>query len=153
MPQVEESILSRADELIAGCPSGVEGMDEALARVESNIHGTETLIDGVVHALSASPNSTALAARLSSLEAGLLDEQADRAVIVDRIAVASSPVLARRLSDLKASLIAKKVNRAEVNARLRVLLRSIEIDHVHGQLVFNWKHGGESSLMYAWPRG
>ena len=38
----------------------------------------------------------------------------------------------------------------EVNALLRQLFTGFTIVYDDGHLVFHWRHGGETSLMYQW---
>ncbi|MBL4858073.1 MAG: recombinase family protein [Erythrobacter sp.] len=42
---------------------------------------------------------------------------------------------------------------ARINAALRSLFDNVVIDYRGGHLRFQWKQGGEASLMYAWPEG
>jgi len=37
------------------------------------------------------------------------------------------------------------------NAALRSVMSSVVVDFQNGNLVFNWKHGGESEVNCAWP--
>jgi DNA invertase Pin-like site-specific DNA recombinase len=61
--------------------------------------------------------------------------------------------LSARLDKLRAAAKATVVDREELHQILRSLLLKVVIDWEHDQLVFHWKHGGESAVLVAtWPQ-
>jgi hypothetical protein len=55
--------------------------------------------------------------------------------------------LHRLLSDDEA-----KADKRAVNAALKVIFSGVTVDYQTGLLRFQWRHGGEACLSYAWPR-
>jgi hypothetical protein len=41
--------------------------------------------------------------------------------------------------------------RAAINAAMRSLMKVVVVNYRAGRLVFDWQHGVESDLLYAWP--
>lgn len=54
--------------------------------------------------------------------------------------------LSARLDKLRATATATVVDRVELHSILRSLLTKVVVDWEHEQLVFHWKHGGESAV-------
>lgn len=147
---VEAGLLANLGQFIGDAPSGVEGLDDELAGMDTNVSVYRDLIENLVQALSKGA-SAAVTQKLSELELELSDLQGIRAALLDRIASGSSPVLAKRLRDLEAALSATPLDRPKANALMRSMLASVVVDYPHGLLHFHWKHAGETSLTYAWP--
>lgn len=106
--------------------------------------------DNLVSALAEGP-SPAITKKLREIERGLAEVEAERETVLDKIASGSSPVLAQRLKDLEEVLSAEPLDRPKANLLMRSVLSSMVVDYPNGRLNFEWKHGGESSLQYAWP--
>jgi hypothetical protein len=43
-----------------------------------------------------------------------------------------------------------ELNRTAINTALKVLFKAVVVDYRTGHLRFQWRQGGESSVMYAW---
>lgn len=147
---VEAGFMANLGSFIGNAPSGVEGLDDELATMDNVIGVCQDEGDNLVQALAEGP-SLAITKKLREIERGLAEVQAARVVVLDKIASGSSPVLAQRLRDLEDVLGAEPLNRPKANLLMRSVLTSMVVDYPNGQLVFEWKHGGESSLQYAWP--
>lgn len=148
---VEGAILSNVGSLVGNAPSGVAGLDEELVRIEDQVGIIQDQAINLTDALSQGP-SPALSKRLRELEISLSELERSRDDLIDRITTGSSPVLAKRLKALEVALTEDPLDRPLANAALRSVLSSVVVDYPNGHLIFNWKHGGESSLMYAWPK-
>jgi hypothetical protein len=46
-----------------------------------------------------------------------------------------------------------EVDRAAANTALKVLFSAVTVDYRAGLLRFQWRQGGEASILYALPRG
>jgi hypothetical protein len=61
--------------------------------------------------------------------------------------------LEKRLGELDAALHAERRDNTKANAMLRAMFESITVDYRSGSLEMHWRHGGVSSLTYAWAAG
>ena len=150
LKSAEDGLLSNIDEFIGDAPSGIVGLDIELDKVEISIGVVQDHASNITEALAIGP-SVSLAKKLRELEITLSELEASKVELVDKISSGSSPVLGQRLNDLEAALIAETLDRTKANAHLRSVLASVVIDFPSGKLNFNWKHGGTSSITYAWP--
>lgn len=96
--------------------------------------------------------SPAVRQRLADLEHLRDETRQARDDLLDRILDASDAVVTKRLEGLERALTAVPLDRGRANAALRTLVTAIVVDYFSGELTFRWKHGGESSLRFAWPR-
>lgn len=149
---VEHGILSNVGSLVGNAPSGVAGLDGELGQVELSIDVIQEQAANLTDALSQGP-SLALSKRLRELEITLSELETSKVGLCEKIATGSSPVLAQRLKALEVALTVDPLDRPLANAALRSVLSSVVVDFPNGNLVFNWKHGGTSSITYAWPVG
>jgi DNA invertase Pin-like site-specific DNA recombinase len=150
LESVEGGLRANLGGFIGNAPSGVAGLDHELEQVEVSIEVVQDQVSNITEALSGGP-SVSLVKKLRDLEITLAELEVSRADLVDRIGSGSSPVLAQRLRDLEVIFSEEPLDRPRANAALRSVLSSVVVDYVSGQLCFHWKHGGESSVTYAWP--
>ena len=147
---VEQGLLSNIGGFIGKAPSGVAGLDQELEKVEIEIGILQDQVSNLTEAL-AEGISPALAKKLREVEQNLMELESTRSDLGEKITSGASPVLAKRLRELEASLTGEPLDRPKANALLRSVLSSVIVDYPSGELVFNWKHGGTSSVNYAWP--
>lgn len=147
----EDGLLSNLGEFVGTAPSGAEGLDDELARLDAALGALHEQADNIVQAIAGGRPAAALTDRLRALERETSALREARDAVLDKLASASSPVLAKRLQDIEAALKANPLDRPKASALLRGVLHSVVINYPDGRLVFNWKHGGESSVQYAWP--
>lgn len=147
---VEQGLLSNIGGFIGNAPSGLAGLDVELEKVEIEIGVLQDQIGNLTEALSEGV-SPALARRLREVEQNLTELEATRSDLGQKITSGSSPVLIKRLGELESILTAEPLDRPKANALLRSMLSSVVVDYPSGELIFNWKHGGQSSINYAWP--
>ena len=148
---VEHGILSNVGSLVGNAPSGVAGLDGELDHIELQIGVIHDQVINLAEALSQG-SSPVLSKRLRELEITLSDLETAKADLLEKIATGSSPVLAQRLKALEEALTTDPLDRPLANAALRSVISSVMVDFHNGNLIFNWKHGGESSVNYAWPK-
>lgn len=149
---VEAGLLAHLDSFIANAPSAVAGLDDELERLDTVLGVYDDEIENLVDALGKAA-SPAITKRLRTIEVELAEVRAERDAVLVRIDAGSSPVLTERLRNLEAALTAEPMDRRKANVLLRSVLTSVEVDYPNGALNFGWKHGGESSIHYAWPLG
>jgi DNA invertase Pin-like site-specific DNA recombinase len=149
LENVEDAIIANASYLSGTAPTGKDELDHQLERVEAALDGAHESIDNLVSVLAQSP-SPAISAKLHELETSLAAMETERSDLVDRLIAASGPLLAKRLTDLQDALQADPRDNVKANAMLRAMFQSITVDYQTGSLELHWKHGGVSSLNYAW---
>ncbi|KAF1070899.1 MAG: hypothetical protein GAK45_00659 [Pseudomonas citronellolis] len=148
--QVEDAIYANTSYLVGTAPSGKPGLDDELAQLETHLEVTRTAIDNLLEDLATAP-SRIISQRVRELEVSMDHTQTRRDELLDELLAASGPVLMKRLRELEGALEANPRDTARANAALRLVISSVVIDYDSGQLDFTWKHGGESSIVYAMP--
>jgi hypothetical protein len=56
-----------------------------------------------------------------------------------------------KVAELDKEMAKAKPDRQRVHALLRQMVEAMIVDYPRGQLVFQWKHGGENEGTLAWP--
>jgi hypothetical protein len=152
-PAVEGNTLARIDEIIAECPTPrAEGLDARLEEIDTVLgiitDDLETLADAVTGRGGAVET---LVERMRSLEAQHAELKAEQRTLQDRRAVAMGFGFTARLEELREAARTAPLDRTRINAALRVLLARVTPNRGSGMIEFEWKHGGESRIMYGWP--
>jgi DNA invertase Pin-like site-specific DNA recombinase len=148
-PRVEQAFLRDIKSLVASAPAGdkAKGLDAEIENLESALLGTEDTLEAWLSAVGKAP-SVALAKRIRELEADR--EEAKRSLddLLERRETVSGKFVKSRLANLKAVATADPIDRTLLNTALRETVSSVEVDAEQGQLVFHWRHGGESEIVY-----
>ncbi|WP_081070768.1 recombinase family protein [Burkholderia anthina] len=150
LENVETAIVENASFIAGTVPSGREGLDTDLDMAEVRIAATQDEIENLLQALAAAP-STAIAERVRDLELSLDALRTERDILADQLVAANGPLLGKRVEDLRATLEADPMDRAKSNAALRLLLSSVTVDYERGKLMLEWKHGGETEVVFGMP--
>lgn len=150
--QVEDAVCRGAERLGAEAPGADEELDARLERETNNLDALDDAIGNLVSAVEGGMMSPAVRQRLADLEHLRDETRQARDDLLDRILDASDAVVTKRLEGLERALTAVPLDRGRANAALRTLVTAIVVDYFSGELTFRWKHGGESSLRFAWPR-
>jgi DNA invertase Pin-like site-specific DNA recombinase len=150
--RVEATFLENAEYLIATAPAGDNGgdLDGRLDGIEGAIQGTEDGIERLLDAIQRGKSPT-LVARVRDLEDSLDELRKERDQLEEQRAISSGPLVVRKLADLDKVMEAKKLDRTAANTLLRQLLSAAVVDYRSGMLVLQWRHGGETSVMFGWP--
>jgi DNA invertase Pin-like site-specific DNA recombinase len=148
---VEFALVTNAALLAADVPSGDEKLDERLSQVLDAIDATEGVIGNLLEVLEGGA-SGAVSGKLRDYEAALAELTAERDALLTRLAGSSGPILAKRVSAVVAALESEPLDRPRANAALRAVLEAAVVDHSAGTLLLQWKHGGQSSVMFAMPK-
>ncbi|MFM0323714.1 recombinase family protein [Caballeronia glebae] len=146
---VEEAIILNAGYLSGTAPTGKVELDTQLQHTEHAIDATVDAIENLVSVLARSP-SPAVSAKLSGLEVSLETLKGKREELVDQSLAASGPLLEKRLGELDAALHVEPRDNTKANAMLRAMFESITVDYRSGSLEMHWRHGGTTSIVYAW---
>lgn len=151
--EVEAAFVRNWQGLIAEVPAPAQ--DAHLGRVVDDMRGAiaakEDHLADVQEELDRghSPSALRVARRLEE-ELRTLREQL--AVAEARKELADRGVIVHRLEGLREAMEGEdgELDQARTNAALKILFNGVTIDHRTGFLRFQWKHGGETALMYAW---
>lgn len=148
---VEDAIVSNAGFLAGTAPSGSSDLDEVWVSLETGLEATQEQIENLIDAIAIGNNSPTLKERLRTLEDARDAQKAELAALAEKINAASSPVVFGRISDFE-ELVTAGTDKAAINAAMRQLFSKVTIEQECGMLRLEWLHGGESSVMFAWPR-
>jgi DNA invertase Pin-like site-specific DNA recombinase len=152
--QTEEAFVRDGTFIAANAPTGngSENLDAQIEEIETQIDGTKDAIANLLQAIEGG-RSRAVTERLRDLEDSLEELQDQHGKLQDQRAEAAGPLVSQRLAALHDALLQAPtaLDRARVNLLLRQLVLSVTVDHRSGRLVLRWKHGGETSVVFAWP--
>lgn len=151
--EVEAAFVRNWQGLLAEVPAPEQ--DAHLGRVVDDLLGTisakEDHLAEVQQEIERAHSQSALrAARRLEEELRTMREQLADAEA--RKEMADRGVIASRLDGLRDAVEGEDdgLDRARVNAALKVLFNGVTVDHHTGFLRFQWKHGGDTALVYAW---
>jgi hypothetical protein len=147
---VEDAVLANAGFLAGTAPTGRGDLDEAWERLETVLGATEEQIENLIDAIAAGNKSPMLKQRLALLEDARDAQKTELLDLVEKINAASSPLIQRRLADFD-EVVTMGTDKAAINAAMRQLFSTITVDREGGMLRFEWLHGGESNVVFAWP--
>jgi DNA invertase Pin-like site-specific DNA recombinase len=157
---VEQAFMEDWQHLLGTYPADTEQggeLDEKLDQLETGISATEDeiarLLDAVQKGRERRLAVSTVTDRLAGLEADLAQMQAERDDLLKQRQALSPTMVTHRVTDLETMLNERGMDRAAVNVLLRQLFNGIVVDHASGRLVFQWRHGGESTVTYGWPTG
>jgi DNA invertase Pin-like site-specific DNA recombinase len=158
LAEVEDAILHKADRLIADVPAGERGgaIDREAFDLESTIAGTIDHLRDLEDALAANP-SQAGARRLAQLEAELRTHEAAMRDLEEERRLVDGGLIRARAERLHMAIEAAReegesfTDREPINATLKVLFDGVTVDYPNKRLLFHWRQGGVSEMLYAWP--
>jgi len=145
---VEQAFLANAARVADGCPSD----DEAAVTLQAEVKELGTTIDVAIDQIeelsAAAANgklgtARAINDRIVELENVVADARARRDTASAQAEAMTGAVLRKRVEKLQAALNAERLDRAAVNLALRPLVSGVQIDFKHGEVLLQWKHGGE----------
>jgi DNA invertase Pin-like site-specific DNA recombinase len=152
---IESAILRNAKDLPRNCPHPDESLQRELEDVEAALANVETQIGNLVDVLAQRP-SAAVSKQLTALEAKAAPIRQHRDALNLKAMQTDVKLVRRRVERLKAALAGKTLDVPKANAALRECFEHVVIDYPHGghmgHLVFEWRHGGETRLPFAFPR-
>ncbi len=156
LPAVEDALVAKARELLADIPAGRTRAecDDEIATLDSEIAGAEEKLWQLSDALSSSP-SAAGAALMAETEADIRRLQEARADSAEARRLLDGGLIDARSRALDEATAAYAQDpdapREPITGALRVLFSNIVVDYEAGRLVFEWKHGGTSTLNFGLP--
>ncbi|WP_334150941.1 recombinase family protein [Hyphomicrobium sp.] len=147
---VERAIRDDIAFLIGTAPTGDEGLDAEMERLETTQEAIDEMLRNIADSIALGGDSATLRDRMRALEAERERCRKEHNALLEKIEAASRASVEKRLAKAH-DLIAADAERAEINAVLRQLLKAVVVDRKNGRLRFEWQHGGESELNFAWP--
>lgn len=147
---VEQAIADDIGFLTGSAPVGDDHLDAELEGLETLQAAIVDQLENVADAIASGADSPTLRDRMRMLEAERELRAEERDVLLEKMAAASRESIAKRLSSVH-DLVAVGADKAAINAVLRQLLRAVVVDRRNGKLRFQWTHGGETELTFAWP--
>jgi DNA invertase Pin-like site-specific DNA recombinase len=148
---VERAIRDDIAFLVGTAPTGDEGLDAEMERLETTQAAIDEMLRNIADSIAMGGDSATLRDRMRALEAERERSKKEQDALLEKIEAASRASVEKRLAKAH-DLIAADADRAEINAVLRQLLKAVVVDRKNGRLRFDWQHGGESELMFAWPQ-
>lgn len=148
---IEDALTKNYRAIVDDMPSPDAALDREWRSAEAAVSELEGRIGDLMAHLERRP-SDALARRIAELEVSLMAAKKARDEVAARATGAESRVLKLKLDALGTAIRARPMNRERINAALRELLDKVVIDYRSGYLEFHWRAGGESSILYAWPK-
>lgn len=152
LPAIEDVIVEKIEQVVSEVPSGTENLDDQITRQAAELGGLSDAISNLTEAIAHSRASQALLAKLREAEAAEAEAQSRMDALVEQFSLSFSPVLSARLKVVEEAARSSPLDKARLNAGLRSVLSRVVIDFPAGNLVFHWKHGGESQIMAMWPK-
>lgn len=161
-PPLEAAFLESAPALLNEPPAGdseeAKRVDRELEQAEAALLSIPTQMENLVRSIE---RGTAKGKAAEALERRLLELEAAReplyqltAELRSRRDDLSGRMVEKVCEDLLTTLAAKGgLDRGQANAYIRQLFAGITVDYESGRLLFAWRHGGESEVIYAWPEG
>ena len=150
---VEQAIIANVGAIIHECPppdpAGIRITAELDAVADEQDHLREAIAALVANA--GSVRSPTIAQEIVRLEQEIVRLQAEERQLADHVALNIPARLQGRLDGLEVAAKAEPLDRAAINAAMRSLMKVVVVNYRSGRLVFDWQHGGESDLLYAWP--
>lgn len=148
----EEAFLSSWQALLANVPAGDAGgaLDVTCNDLEGEIEHIIDRLETMERQYERHP-SQSLAAAMQAIEAQLGSLKTSLQEVEERRSVVDGGLIHARLGQLQDAIESVELKREPINAVLRSLFDQITIDHGSGLLRFNWKQGGETSIVYQFP--
>jgi hypothetical protein len=155
--QVEEALLDQIYWLLADCPAQSEEEDVIRAElqdIEAAVAGAGDIIENLVTAIEKGDGSPALTARLKETEDALEELKQAESALWSKLELIARTMIDRKVALLQEAVEQQPLDRERVNAGLRGLFSQVVIDYPRAELVFHWRHGGASELVYdMWAEG
>jgi DNA invertase Pin-like site-specific DNA recombinase len=151
---IEPAIHDQLGQLVTGCPSGDDSLDEQIQNKRENLEGIEHSISNLLESLErglAVRQHPVIGERLASLE-----EQRDAlkqhlSDLLQKQTTFSGELATKRATKMGSAVQDHPEDKALINSHMRECFSKVVIDFLTGDLVFHWKHGGQTALLYKVP--
>ncbi len=151
MDSVESGLHDSWSGLLGTMPIGDESIDMRLQELENGLDAAQESAQRVTEAIAQRGMTGTLGDRLQAIEQEIREIERERDALISKIE--GAPLLDMKVAELDKEIAKTTPDRRRVNALLRQMVNAVVIDYVSGNLIFEWKHGGESHVLYAIPGG
>ena len=147
---IENAILANVSWIVQSAPAPDEDIEGELSQAEAAYQGVADMMDNIIDHIARSGSSPRLTIELKRMEEELQTCQMRIDELEAKAVAASGPVLINRFERLEAALEEQPLDYAKANFILAELMNKVTVDWQDGTLVFDWAHGGQSEITYAW---
>ncbi|MCC5881903.1 MAG: recombinase family protein [Halomonas sp.] len=151
---IEPAIRNQLLHLIDDCPSGDDSLDDKIQQVRSNLEGVEGALSNILESIENGLNPKeypTIGERLADIQNERDTLQGVLSELLQRQTTFSGDMATRRATKLGKTIQEHPDDRTMINSHMRECFSKVVIDFLSGDLVFHWKHGGETRLMYKEP--
>ena len=153
---VEGAIIRNASAIFEYAPIGDKGgeLDAEIESLDNAIDAKEDAIRWMLNFIEGGGAVTpATRTELAKLEAEHEELEGRYNALIDQADLIASKVVDARFEELEDALTQEPINRQRINVALRTLVDNVVVEYGGGELIFNWRHGGETRIGYGWPEG
>ena len=151
---VEEAVLTHGARLADNIPAGTKGgeLDHVADQLQGEIDGLELHLRDLMEATSATGSSRKAAERIAKLGAEIDTAKAELEAVEEQRSIVDGGLLRQRTYGLASALqdFEDGTEKEPINAALRLLFEAVTVDYRKGDLVFQWRQGGESVIPYSY---
>ncbi|WP_108446123.1 recombinase family protein [Halomonas denitrificans] len=151
---IEPAIHDQLGHLIADCPTGDDSLDEEITQTRNNLEGVEGALTNILESIENGLDPKqypAIGERLSDLQNHRDELTETLSELCQRQTTFSGAMATRRAVSLGKAIRDHPDDKTLVNSHMRECFSKVVVDFLSGDLVFNWKHGGETRLLYKVP--
>lgn len=153
---IENAIIRNASAIYEYSPIGDKGgdLDDEIENAEIAIDVKEDAIRHILDFIETGGTvSRATRQELAELEAEHAVLEQRYSALMDQLDLINTNTVDARLEELEGALTETPTNRERINAAMRTLVDHVVVEYGGGELIFNWRHGGETRIGFAWPNG
>lgn len=148
---LEKVLVKGLPRLFADVPSGETDLDAQVSNLEGILMMLADKIENLQQGIEASGGSPTLLQQLEKRERQMREAKAEYKELRERQEASSGPMILKRIEELRDALEGDELNRHEANTHMRIVFERVTVDQASGMLAFEWKHGGVTEVVYAWP--
>lgn len=148
---IENVLLTEYRAILDGMPHADTHLAITLRQAQVDLDATEDKAEELARLLERHPSET-VAKRLATIEAGVREARDKRDALAHRAAQSERRAVSLKVKNLGIAFRTNPLDRRRINAGLRELLTAVTVDYTMGFLGFAWRAGGESSVVFQWPK-
>lgn len=150
MDNIEAALQEDWSFLLGTIPTGDDSIDTRLQELEAGLDAAQEQAQRITQAIAQRGMTGALGDRLQAIEEIIREIEKEQAGLIAKIE--DTPLLGMKVAELEKEVAKAVPDRQRVNALLRQMVRAVTVDYGNGRLIFEWRHGGETSVVFAMPR-
>ena len=131
-------------------PIGVEHLDEAADGLNSELNFWHLYHGELLEGLANRKPMAVMSKLIQEAEAQIERLKSEQEALLPEILARKDRLTELNIERMLLACKETPLDKARLNTVMRQLLKGVVIDYRSGELIFEWKHGGESSLKFAW---